>query len=59
MTTLAELRASFAPVIETIAEGTLDRERERTLPHDAVRALAEAGFGTVRLPVEADRKSVV
>ncbi|MDV3296429.1 MAG: acyl-CoA dehydrogenase family protein [Brachybacterium sp.] len=53
MTTLAELRARFAPVIETIAQGTLDRERERTLPHGAVRALAEAGFGTVRLPVEA------
>ena len=53
MTTLAELRARFSPVLETIAAGALDRERERSLPVEAVRALAEAGFGTLRVPVEA------
>jgi alkylation response protein AidB-like acyl-CoA dehydrogenase len=53
MTTLAELRARFSPVLETIAAGALERERERILPAAAVRALAEAGFGTVRVPVEA------
>ena len=52
MTTIAELRARFSPILETVAAGTLDREQERSLPVDAVRALAEAGFGTVRIPVE-------
>jgi len=52
MTTIAELRARFSPILETIASGALDREQERSLPVAAVRALAEAGFGTVRIPVE-------
>lgn len=53
MTTTAELRHRFSSIFETIAAGTLDRERDRTLPVTEVRALAEAGFGLVRLPVEA------
>lgn len=46
------LRARFAPLFAEIAAGTLERERDRSLPRDAVRALTEAGFGTLRLPVE-------
>ena len=53
MTTTAELRTRFSPIFEAIAAGTLERERDRTLPVSEVRALAEAGFGLVRLPVEA------
>lgn len=53
MTTTAELRNRFSPIFEAIAAGTLERERDRTLPVSEVRALAEAGFGLVRLPVEA------
>ena len=40
----------FAPLFERIAEGAVRRERERELPHAEVRALADAGFGRVRLP---------
>ena len=53
MTTTAELRDRFSPIFEAVAAGTLERERDRTLPVSDVRALAEAGFGLVRLPVEA------
>lgn len=48
--TTTELRARFAPVFEQIAAGALERERTRTLPHAEIRALAEAGFGRLRLP---------
>ncbi len=46
-----ELASRFRPLFAEIAAGAVERERDRTLAHDAVRALAEAGFGAVRLPV--------
>lgn len=46
------LLARFAPVFDRIAEGAVSRERERTLPHEPVRWLADAGFTAVTLPVE-------
>lgn len=46
-----ELSAVFAPVFDRIADGALQRERERVFPHEQVRWLSEAGFGTVRIPV--------
>jgi alkylation response protein AidB-like acyl-CoA dehydrogenase len=39
-------------VFSEIARGTLQREREGVLPTEAVAALKEAGFGTLRVPVE-------
>lgn len=42
----------LAPLFEQIAAGAVERERTRTLPHAEVRALAAAGFGALRLPVE-------
>ena len=46
------LLAHFAPLFADIAAGAVRRERERTLPFAEVRALADAGFGKLRLPVE-------
>jgi len=42
----------FAPLFADIAAGAVRRERERELPFAEVRALADAGFGRLRLPVE-------
>ncbi|MDP4334408.1 acyl-CoA dehydrogenase family protein [Curtobacterium sp. A7_M15] len=53
---LAELRARFQPLFDRIREGAVDRELasgtpgDRSLPHDEVRALADAGFGRLRVP---------
>jgi len=46
------LTAHFRPIFARIAEGTVARERERTLPHQPISWLKEAGFGTVRIPQE-------
>ena len=53
---LTALRDRFAPVFATIREGAVERELasgtpgDRPLPHAEVRALAEAGFGRLRVP---------
>lgn len=53
---LTELRARFQPLFDRIREGAVDRELasgtpgDRALPHDEVRALADAGFGRLRVP---------
>ena len=49
---LDALRARLRPVFARIAEGALAREQARTLPHDAVAWLREAGFPALRVPVE-------
>ncbi|RQS58572.1 monooxygenase [Burkholderia sp. Bp8963] len=46
------LAQRFRPIFARIAEGALEREHARTLPHEPVRWLKEAGFGAVRVPVE-------
>ncbi|MFT4191568.1 MAG: acyl-CoA dehydrogenase family protein [Comamonas sp.] len=45
------LQARFAPLFERIAAGAVARETERRLAFDEVRALQQAGFGALRLPV--------
>jgi alkylation response protein AidB-like acyl-CoA dehydrogenase len=47
----AELESVFAPVFDRVASGNLERERNRTFPHQQVQWLNEAGFGTLRIPV--------
>ncbi|KRD06822.1 acyl-CoA dehydrogenase [Mycobacterium sp. Root265] len=49
---LEELRAHFAPVFAKIAEGNLERERDRVFPHEQVKLLNEAGFGTLRIATD-------
>lgn len=48
----AELRSVFRPIFDRIAEGNVARERDRAFPHEQVRWLGEAGFGTLRIPAE-------
>jgi alkylation response protein AidB-like acyl-CoA dehydrogenase len=50
--TTQELKARFQPIFDRIAEGALQRERERILPHDAIAWLKEARFGALRVPIE-------
>lgn len=45
-------RRAFRPLFATLAEGSRERERDRTLPYAEFRLLAEAGFGTLRIPRE-------
>lgn len=53
---LADLRAHFGPLFDRIREGAVERELasgtpgDRPLPHGEVRALADAGFGRLRVP---------
>lgn len=46
----ADLAARFQPIFTRIAEGAVERERNRILPYEPVQWLREAGFGAVRIP---------
>lgn len=45
-----ELFERFRPIFSRIAEGALEREKNRSLPYEQVKWLKEAGFGAVRIP---------
>ena len=47
-----QIAESFRPIFSRIAEGTLQRERDRELPHQPLAWLKEAKFGTLRIPVK-------
>ncbi|CAK0523110.1 DszC family monooxygenase [Burkholderia pseudomallei] len=49
----ASLAARFRPIFARIAEGAIERDRTRALPHEPIRWLKEAGFGALRVPVHA------
>lgn len=49
---LDELRTQFQPVFAKIAEANLERERDRVFPHEQVKLLNEADFGTLRIPLD-------
>lgn len=44
------LLSVFGPVLDKIADGNVERERDRIFPYEPVRWLNEIGFGTVRIP---------
>ena len=46
------LAARFRPIFQRIAAGAVEREQSRSLPHEPIQWLKEAGFGAVRVPVE-------
>ncbi len=46
------LAARFRPIFKDIAAGAVERDRTRTLPHEAIDRLREAGFGAIRIPVQ-------
>ncbi|UOP09990.1 acyl-CoA dehydrogenase family protein [Pseudomonas palleroniana] len=48
----ATLVARFRPIFQRIAEGAVAREHTRTLPHEPIEWLKQAGFGAVRVPLE-------
>ena len=45
-----ELLAEWAPVLDAIAEGALQRELDGELPTEAVALLKSGGFGALRVP---------
>ncbi|MCM2475017.1 acyl-CoA dehydrogenase [Rhizobium sp. CG5] len=46
------LVARFQPIFDRIAEGNVERERNRSFPHEQVQWLKEADFALVRVPEE-------
>ncbi|WP_210502868.1 acyl-CoA dehydrogenase family protein [Nocardioides xinjiangensis] len=46
----ADLLAEWAPVLEAVAEGAVQRELDGELPVEAVRLLKAEGFGALRVP---------
>ncbi|SEB94381.1 Acyl-CoA dehydrogenase [Pseudomonas saponiphila] len=46
------LAERFRPIFQRIAAGAVEREHSRTLPHEPIQWLKEAGFGALRVPVE-------
>jgi alkylation response protein AidB-like acyl-CoA dehydrogenase len=48
----AQLNSRFRPVFARIADGAVQREVDRRLPHTEVGWLREAGFGALRVPVD-------
>lgn len=46
------LAERFRPIFQRIAAGAVEREHGRSLPHEPIKWLKEAGFGAVRVPRE-------
>ncbi|MGO3076842.1 MAG: acyl-CoA dehydrogenase, partial [Corynebacterium variabile] len=45
----ADLTARFRPVLDSIAHGAVDRDRNRELPREQIRLLRDAGFTALRV----------
>lgn len=47
-----KVAAKYRPIFEKIAEGTLAREQQCSLPYEQINWLKQAGFGALRVPVK-------
>ncbi|WP_116953307.1 acyl-CoA dehydrogenase family protein [Jiangella endophytica] len=47
---ISELRQLFQPIFDKVSEGNLEREKGRVFAFEQVRWLADAKFGTLRVP---------
>lgn len=47
-----QVAARYRPIFKKIADGALQREKERILPFEPIQWLKEAKFGAVRVPVK-------
>ena len=48
--TSADLDARFSELFDRIAQGSIDREQNRTLAHEPVQWLKASGFTSLRVP---------
>lgn len=46
-----QVAGKFRAIFQRIAEGALEREKNRILPYEPIQWLKQAGFGAVRVPV--------
>ncbi len=44
------LASKYRPIFDKIADGVLEREQHRRLPHEQIQWLKQAGFGAIRVP---------
>lgn len=47
-----KVAAKYRPIFEKIAEGAVEREKNRILPYEQINLLKQAGFGALRVPVK-------
>jgi alkylation response protein AidB-like acyl-CoA dehydrogenase len=47
-----QVSAKYRPIFEKIAQGTLVREQQRSLPYEQINWLKQSGFGALRVPVK-------
>ena len=47
-----KVASKYRPIFEQIAQGTVARELQRSLPYEQINSLKQAGFGALRVPVK-------
>lgn len=47
-----KVASKYRPIFEQIAQGTVTREQQRSLPYEQINILKQAGFGALRVPVK-------
>lgn len=47
-----KVASKYRPIFEQIAQGTVAREQQRSLPYEQINSLKQAGLGALRVPVK-------